>query len=109
MWITPDHEPKLLESICCQSGKVDSKQTTSLGSADMFINLIKNPTNKFWNHDHEFVHCAAELRSELFWLLVLEWLFCCRLFESVVHSCMQKQTGSQAAMTREQHEAAITT
>lgn len=40
-----------------------------------FIELIKNPTYKFWNH--EFVHCAPEIE---------------KLFESVARSCMvQKQ------------------
>ncbi|XP_065914765.1 CCR4-NOT transcription complex subunit 1-like isoform X2 [Dysidea avara] len=57
-----------------------------------FIDLIKNPTYKFWNH--EFVHCAPEIE---------------KLFESVARSCMQKQTGSQAAMTREQHETTAAT
>uniref|UniRef100_A0A0K8TC24 CCR4-NOT transcription complex subunit 1 n=1 Tax=Lygus hesperus TaxID=30085 RepID=A0A0K8TC24_LYGHE len=36
-----------------------------------FIELIKNPTYKFWNH--EFVHCAPEIE---------------KLFESVARSCM---------------------
>uniref|UniRef100_A0A0K2T7H7 CCR4-NOT transcription complex subunit 1 n=1 Tax=Lepeophtheirus salmonis TaxID=72036 RepID=A0A0K2T7H7_LEPSM len=36
-----------------------------------FIELIKNPTYKFWTHD--FVHCAPEIR---------------KLFESVARSCM---------------------
>ena len=41
-----------------------------------FIELIKNPVFKFWNH--EFVHCAPEIE---------------KLFESVARSCMvQKQT-----------------
>ncbi|XP_024942334.1 CCR4-NOT transcription complex subunit 1 isoform X8 [Cephus cinctus] len=40
-----------------------------------FIELIKNPTYKFWTH--EFVHCAPEIE---------------KLFESVARSCMvQKQ------------------
>ncbi|KAJ8667643.1 hypothetical protein QAD02_009306 [Eretmocerus hayati] len=40
-----------------------------------FIELIKNPTYKFWQH--EFVHCAHEIE---------------KLFESVARSCMvQKQ------------------
>ncbi|XP_011335843.1 CCR4-NOT transcription complex subunit 1 isoform X2 [Ooceraea biroi] len=40
-----------------------------------FIELIKNPTYKFWSH--EFVHCAPEIE---------------KLFESVARSCMvQKQ------------------
>lgn len=37
-----------------------------------FIELIKNPSFKFWNHD--FVHCAPEIE---------------KLFESVARSCMQ--------------------
>ena len=32
-----------------------------------------------------------------------------RLFESVARSCMQKQTGSQAAMARETHQQHETT
>ena len=36
-----------------------------------FIELIKNPTYKFWTH--EFVHCAPEVE---------------KLFESVARSCM---------------------
>uniref|UniRef100_A0A1B6IPJ6 CCR4-NOT transcription complex subunit 1 n=1 Tax=Homalodisca liturata TaxID=320908 RepID=A0A1B6IPJ6_9HEMI len=36
-----------------------------------FIELIKNPSYKFWNH--EFVHCAPEIE---------------KLFESVARSCM---------------------
>ncbi|CAH1270308.1 CNOT1 [Branchiostoma lanceolatum] len=39
-----------------------------------FIELIKNPTFKFWNHD--FVHCAPEIE---------------KLFESVARSCMQQK------------------
>nr|XP_036218793.1 CCR4-NOT transcription complex subunit 1 isoform X1 [Bactrocera oleae] len=38
-----------------------------------FIELIKNPIYKFW--DHDFVHCAPEIS---------------RLFESVARSCMVK-------------------
>ena len=68
-----------------------------------FIDLIKNPTYKFWSH--EFVHCAPEIEKyvPLLFLLILS---CCvrRLFESVARSCMQKQTGSQAPMTRETHQ-----
>ena len=42
-----------------------------------FIELIKNPSYKFWNH--EFVHCAPEIQ---------------KLFESVARSCMvQAQSG----------------
>ncbi|XP_018332618.1 CCR4-NOT transcription complex subunit 1 [Agrilus planipennis] len=44
-----------------------------------FIELIKNPTYKFWNH--EFVHCAPEIE---------------KLFESVARSCMVQKTGVQA-------------
>uniref|UniRef100_A0A8D9AYG7 CCR4-NOT transcription complex subunit 1 n=1 Tax=Cacopsylla melanoneura TaxID=428564 RepID=A0A8D9AYG7_9HEMI len=43
-----------------------------------FIELIKNPVYKFW--DHEFVHCAPEIE---------------KLFESVARSCMvQKHTSA---------------
>jgi CCR4-NOT transcription complex subunit 1 len=38
-----------------------------------FIELIKNPSYKFW--DHDFVHCAPEIE---------------KLFESVARSCMVK-------------------
>ena len=41
-----------------------------------FIELIKNPQFKFWNH--EFVHCAPEIE---------------KLFESVARSCMQPKSG----------------
>lgn len=41
-----------------------------------FIELIKNPQFKFWNH--EFVHCAPEIE---------------KLFESVARSCMQPKQG----------------
>ncbi|XP_049786692.1 CCR4-NOT transcription complex subunit 1 isoform X4 [Schistocerca cancellata] len=41
-----------------------------------FIELIKNPTYKFWNH--EFVHCAPEIE---------------KLFESVARSCMVQKQG----------------
>ena len=75
-----------------------------------FIDLIKNPTYKFWSH--EFVHCAPEIEKydlplQLFWQSA--FLLFCRLFESVARSCMQKQTGSQAAMTRETHQQHETT
>jgi len=40
-----------------------------------FIELIKNPQFKFWNH--EFVHCAPEIE---------------KLFESVARSCMQPKS-----------------
>ncbi|EEB20575.1 CCR4-not transcription complex, putative, partial [Pediculus humanus corporis] len=44
-----------------------------------FIELIKNPSYKFWNH--EFVHCAPEIE---------------KLFESVARSCMvPKQVNQQ--------------
>lgn len=44
-----------------------------------FIELIKNPNYKFWNH--EFVHCAPEIE---------------KLFESVARSCMvPKQVNQQ--------------
>ncbi|XP_077972852.1 CCR4-NOT transcription complex subunit 1-like [Styela clava] len=44
-----------------------------------FIELIKNPNFKFWNH--EFVHCAPEIS---------------KLFESVARSCMGKQFTQQS-------------
>ncbi|KAL3275904.1 hypothetical protein HHI36_020639 [Cryptolaemus montrouzieri] len=44
-----------------------------------FIELIKNPTYKFWNH--EFVRCAPEIE---------------KLFESVARSCMVQKTSVQA-------------
>ncbi|RWS10080.1 CCR4-NOT transcription complex subunit 1-like protein, partial [Dinothrombium tinctorium] len=52
-----------------------------------FIELIKNPSFKFWNH--EFVRCAPEIE---------------KLFESVARSCMQQQqkshtTGSSVQAT----------
>ncbi|CAH0545815.1 unnamed protein product [Brassicogethes aeneus] len=40
-----------------------------------FIELIKNPTYRFW--EHEFVHCAPEIE---------------KLFESVARSCMVNKT-----------------
>ena len=70
-----------------------------------FIDLIKNPTYKFWSH--EFVHCAPEIEKYVLSMLLLLQLasYCVyRLFESVARSCMQKQTGSQAAMARETHQ-----
>ncbi|XP_062589790.1 CCR4-NOT transcription complex subunit 1-like isoform X3 [Saccostrea cucullata] len=45
-----------------------------------FIELIKNPQFKFWNH--EFVHCAPEIE---------------KLFESVARSCMQPKQNQQAS------------
>ncbi|XP_050425870.1 CCR4-NOT transcription complex subunit 1-like [Adelges cooleyi] len=52
-----------------------------------FIELIKNPLYKFW--DHEFVHCAPEIE---------------KLFESVARSCMVHKQTSQpptfASMSR---------
>lgn len=44
-----------------------------------FIELIKNPNYKFWNH--EFVHCASEIE---------------KLFESVARSCFVQKTAIQA-------------
>ena len=55
-----------------------------------FIELIKNPTFKFWSH--EFVHCAPEIQ---------------KLFESVARSCMvasqprQEGGGEQPASAAE--------
>jgi len=43
-----------------------------------FIELIKNPQFKFWNHD--FVHCATEIE---------------KLLESVARSCMQAKSGGR--------------
>ncbi|XP_030378589.1 CCR4-NOT transcription complex subunit 1 isoform X2 [Scaptodrosophila lebanonensis] len=43
-----------------------------------FIELIKNPIYKFW--DHEFVHCAPEIT---------------KLFESVARSCLAKSNVTQ--------------
>ncbi|XP_077542745.1 CCR4-NOT transcription complex subunit 1 isoform X6 [Haemaphysalis longicornis] len=43
-----------------------------------FIDLIKNPTFKFWSH--EFVRCAPEIE---------------KLFESVARSCMQQKPPSE--------------
>lgn len=45
-----------------------------------FIELIKNPTFKFWNH--EFVRCAPEIE---------------KLFESVARSCMQQKPSTESA------------
>nr|CAB3232164.1 CCR4-NOT transcription complex subunit 1 [Phallusia mammillata] len=45
-----------------------------------FIELIKNPNFKFWNH--EFVHCAPEIS---------------KLFDSVARSCMGKQFNQQSS------------
>lgn len=47
-----------------------------------FIDLIKNPTFKFWNH--EFVRCAPEIE---------------KLFESVARSCMQQKAASEPSNT----------
>lgn len=44
-----------------------------------FIELIKNPTFKFWNH--EFVRCAPEIE---------------KLFESVARSCMQQKPSGES-------------
>ncbi|XP_055592408.1 CCR4-NOT transcription complex subunit 1 [Uranotaenia lowii] len=46
-----------------------------------FIELIKNPAYKFW--DHDFVHCAPEIE---------------KLFESVANSCMVVKSKSQQQM-----------
>ena len=75
-----------------------------------FIDLIKNPTYKFWSH--KFVHCAPEREKFVLYIKAVASTinFCvCRLFESVARSCMQKQTGSQAAMARETHQQHETT
>ena len=53
-----------------------------------FIELIKNPTFKFWSH--EFVHCAPEIQ---------------KLFESVARSCMvasqpRQEAGDQPQQTQ---------
>lgn len=47
-----------------------------------FIELIKNPTFKFWNH--EFVRCAPEIE---------------KLFDSVARSCMPQKPSSDTAST----------
>ncbi|XP_055686768.1 CCR4-NOT transcription complex subunit 1 isoform X2 [Lutzomyia longipalpis] len=46
-----------------------------------FIELIKNPVYKFW--DHDFVHCAPEIE---------------KLFESVARSCMVVKTNNQQTL-----------
>lgn len=51
-----------------------------------FIELIKNPVYKFW--DHEFVHCAPEIE---------------KLFESVARSCMVQKHNS---ITPTEHDLA---
>ena len=51
--------------------EIDNITYTYLGLLITFIELIKNPSYKFW--DHEFVHCAPEIQ---------------KLFESVARSCM---------------------
>ena len=43
-----------------------------------FIELIKNPAFKFWNH--EFVHCAPEIE---------------KLFQSVAQCCMGQKQAQQ--------------
>ena len=48
-----------------------------------FIELIKNPTFKFWTH--EFVHCAPEIQ---------------KLFESVARSCMVASQPRQETLGR---------
>ncbi|XP_062547047.1 CCR4-NOT transcription complex subunit 1 isoform X2 [Armigeres subalbatus] len=54
-----------------------------------FIELIKNPTYKFW--DHDFVHCAPEIE---------------KLFESVANSCMVVKSKSQPQMPNVESEIA---
>ncbi|VVC27811.1 Hypothetical protein CINCED_3A013043 [Cinara cedri] len=49
-----------------------------------FIELIKNPAYKFWNH--EFVHCAPEIE---------------KLFESVARSCMVHKQPTTSADSRD--------
>ncbi|XP_055707339.1 CCR4-NOT transcription complex subunit 1 isoform X2 [Phlebotomus papatasi] len=46
-----------------------------------FIELIKNPVYKFW--DHDFVHCAPEIE---------------KLFESVARSCMVVKANNQQTL-----------
>lgn len=52
-----------------------------------FIELIKNPQFKFWNH--EFVHCAPEIE---------------RLFDAVARSCMQAKTSATPSRDQEAGE-----
>lgn len=54
-----------------------------------FIELIKNPAYKFW--DHDFVHCAPEIE---------------KLFESVANSCMVVKSKSQQQMQNVESEIA---
>ncbi|XP_053697550.1 CCR4-NOT transcription complex subunit 1 [Sabethes cyaneus] len=54
-----------------------------------FIELIKNPSYKFW--DHDFVHCAPEIE---------------KLFESVANSCMVVKSKSQQQMPNVESEIA---
>ncbi|KAK3085676.1 hypothetical protein FSP39_006989 [Pinctada imbricata] len=54
-----------------------------------FIELIKNPQFKFWNH--EFVHCAPEIE---------------KLFESVARSCMQPKQAQQSTTGLREPETA---
>ncbi|XP_031617580.1 CCR4-NOT transcription complex subunit 1-like [Contarinia nasturtii] len=49
-----------------------------------FIELIKNPIYKFWEHD--FVHCAPEIE---------------KLFESVARSCMVKTSGARSGSSQQ--------
>ncbi|XP_060110364.1 CCR4-NOT transcription complex subunit 1 isoform X4 [Heteronotia binoei] len=49
-----------------------------------FIELIKNPAFKFWNH--EFVHCAPEIEN---------LCPCRRLFQSVAQCCMGQKQAQQ--------------
>lgn len=51
-----------------------------------FIELIKNPTYKFWSH--EFVHCAPEVE---------------KLFESVARSCMVTKTPANMSSQQIMH------
>ena len=53
-----------------------------------FIELIKNPRYKFW--EHEFVHCAPEIQ---------------KLFESVARSCMVAPMPQQHQQQQRQLEA----
>jgi CCR4-NOT transcription complex subunit 1 len=52
-----------------------------------FIELIKNPTYKFWEHD--FVHCAPEIE---------------KLFESVARSCMVVKSNNQPQLPNMEHQ-----
>jgi len=52
-----------------------------------FIEFIKNPAYKFWNH--EFVHCAPEIQ---------------KLFESVARSCMQQRQSNSTMRDSEDQD-----